>query len=554
MPSASIALIPAASSSGAATTSLAGEDRILEPDAMIAFYASLVDRFPLVSIEDGLDENAWSDWKTLTDALGDRVQLVGDDLFVTNVEFLRRGIEQAVANAILVKVNQIGTLTESLDVIELARNAGYATVISHRSGETEDTTIADLAVAVNAGQIKTGAPSRPIGWRSTTSSSESKRASVTTPGIPAGACSGPDSLAGVTRHERRTKIVATIGPASNDEQTLTRLVEAGMDGARLNFSHGRHDDHHESARRVRAVQAEVGAARADRRPAGAQDPDRRLAAPVDLEVGDAVVIAGPDRCGADDVPVAPDVLGSVLEPDDEVLVDDGHVRLRVERVEGGRALCRVVTGGLVEPHRSERSRRPAAGPVAHREGSGGPRVRARARRRLRRAVVRPHAYGRHRATGQDRRGRVASMGDRQDRAQGRGDGARPILDAGCGDDRPRDLGVEIGAAEVPLLQKRIILGALERGSLRLPRPRCSRRWCTAGADASRGIGHRERDPRRNLRAHAVRRDGGRRVSGRGGRDDGEHRACGRAEPRLPASTPGCGRGAHGGPRDVECGV
>ena len=127
---------------------------------MIAFYASLVDRFPLVSIEDGLDENAWSDWKVLTDALGDRVQLVGDDLFVTNVEFLRRGLEQAVANAILVKVNQIGTLTESLDVIELARGAGYATVISHRSGETEDATIADLAVAVNAGQIKTGAPSR----------------------------------------------------------------------------------------------------------------------------------------------------------------------------------------------------------------------------------------------------------------------------------------------------------------------------------------------------------------------------------------------------------
>jgi len=139
---------------------LAGEGRTLEPDAMIAFYYSLVDRFPLVSIEDGLDENAWSDWKTLTDALGDRVQLVGDDLFVTNVEFLRRGLEEGVANAILVKVNQIGTLTESLDVIELARNAGYATVISHRSGETEDTTIADLAVAVNAGQIKTGAPSR----------------------------------------------------------------------------------------------------------------------------------------------------------------------------------------------------------------------------------------------------------------------------------------------------------------------------------------------------------------------------------------------------------
>jgi enolase 1/2/3 len=139
---------------------LPGEGKTLDPEAMIGFYRSLVERFPLVSIEDGLDENAWSDWRELTQEFGNRIQLVGDDLFVTNVDFLRRGIEAGVANAILVKVNQIGTLTESLDVIELARGAGYATVISHRSGETEDTTIADLAVAVNAGQIKTGAPSR----------------------------------------------------------------------------------------------------------------------------------------------------------------------------------------------------------------------------------------------------------------------------------------------------------------------------------------------------------------------------------------------------------
>jgi enolase len=139
---------------------LPGEGRTLDADAMIDFYTSLADRFPLVSIEDGLDENGWDDWKALTERAGDRVQLVGDDLFVTNVEFLRRGIAEGVANAILVKVNQIGTLTEALDVIELARESGYATVISHRSGETEDTTIADLAVATNAGQIKTGAPSR----------------------------------------------------------------------------------------------------------------------------------------------------------------------------------------------------------------------------------------------------------------------------------------------------------------------------------------------------------------------------------------------------------
>jgi enolase len=139
---------------------LPGEGRTLTPSEMVEFYAELAARFPIVSIEDGLDENAWTDWRALTEAVGDRIQLVGDDLFVTNVDFLRRGIDEGVANAILVKVNQIGTLTESLDVIELARGAGYATVISHRSGETEDTTIADLAVAVNAGQIKTGAPSR----------------------------------------------------------------------------------------------------------------------------------------------------------------------------------------------------------------------------------------------------------------------------------------------------------------------------------------------------------------------------------------------------------
>ncbi len=138
----------------------AAEGRTLEPNQMVDFFAGLAERFPLVSIEDGLDENAWSDWRSLTERLGDRLQLVGDDLFVTNVEFLERGIAERVANAILVKVNQIGTLTEALDTISVARRAGYGTIISHRSGDTEDVTIADLAVAVNAGQIKTGAPSR----------------------------------------------------------------------------------------------------------------------------------------------------------------------------------------------------------------------------------------------------------------------------------------------------------------------------------------------------------------------------------------------------------
>src|SRR6188474_175540 len=132
----------------------------LDTAGMIGLWADLCDRFPIVSIEDGLGEEDWAGWQTLTDRLGGRVQLVGDDLFVTNVEFLRRGIEERVGNAILVKVNQIGTLTEALDAVELATSNGYRVVISHRSGETEDATIADLAVATNAGQIKTGAPTR----------------------------------------------------------------------------------------------------------------------------------------------------------------------------------------------------------------------------------------------------------------------------------------------------------------------------------------------------------------------------------------------------------
>ncbi len=136
------------------------EGRELDGAAMEDFWAGLVDRYPIVSIEDGLSEDEWDSWSGLTETLGEQVQLVGDDLFVTNVDRLQRGIEAGAGNAILVKVNQIGTLTETLDAIELARSNGFAAVMSHRSGETEDTTIADLAVATGVGQIKTGAPSR----------------------------------------------------------------------------------------------------------------------------------------------------------------------------------------------------------------------------------------------------------------------------------------------------------------------------------------------------------------------------------------------------------
>ena len=140
---------------------LAGEGRTgLTSEDMVNFYEELINEFPIISIEDGLDENDWEGHKLLTDRIGDRVQLVGDDLFVTNTKKLAEGIEKGIANSILIKVNQIGTLTETFDAIEMAKRAGYTAVVSHRSGETEDSTIADIAVATNAGQIKTGSMSR----------------------------------------------------------------------------------------------------------------------------------------------------------------------------------------------------------------------------------------------------------------------------------------------------------------------------------------------------------------------------------------------------------
>lgn len=139
---------------------LAGENRELTSAEMVDYWEALVNKYPIISIEDGMAEEDWDGWKALTDRIGDRVQLVGDDLFVTNPERLAKGIEQGCANAILVKVNQIGSLTETLEAIQMAKQAGYACIVSHRSGETEDVTIADLSVATNAGQIKTGAPCR----------------------------------------------------------------------------------------------------------------------------------------------------------------------------------------------------------------------------------------------------------------------------------------------------------------------------------------------------------------------------------------------------------
>jgi enolase len=137
-----------------------GEGKEFTAKELIDFYEDLIEKYPIISLEDGLDEEDWEGWKLITDRLGSKIQLMGDDLFVTNVERLKRGIDEGIGNSILIKLNQIGTITETLDAIEMAKTAGYTAVVSHRSGETSDDTIADLVIATNAGQIKTGAPAR----------------------------------------------------------------------------------------------------------------------------------------------------------------------------------------------------------------------------------------------------------------------------------------------------------------------------------------------------------------------------------------------------------
>ena len=266
--------------------------------------------------------------------------------------------------------------------------------------------------------------------------------------------------------DRRTKIVATIGPSSNDEETLAALVEAGMDGARLNFSHGTHADHELSAHRARAVQERAG------RPlaliADLQGPKIRvgdLEAPVDLEAGQSIVVAGEEECGNDDLPIAPAVLASVLEAGDEVLIDDGHVRLRVDRMEGARAICDVVTGGIVEPHKGVNVPGvPLPVPsLTEKDLSDLDFALSLGVDYVALSFVRSHTdvaalKSRIEAAG-SLAWVIAKIELKEAVVQ-----LETILDVSDAVMIARgDLGVEIGAADVPLLQKRIILGALDRG-------------------------------------------------------------------------------------------
>jgi pyruvate kinase len=265
--------------------------------------------------------------------------------------------------------------------------------------------------------------------------------------------------------DRRTKIVATIGQASNETATLEALVEAGMDGVRLNFSHGTREEHETSARRARAVQSAAG------RPlaliADLQGPKIRigdLEQPAELEAGDSVVVAGEDECGEDGLPVAPDVLGSVLEAGDEILIDDGHVRLRVDRLDGPRAVCEVMTGGVVEPHKGVNVPGvPLPVPsLTEKDLLDLDFALALGVDYVALSFVRTHMdvtalKSRIEAAGSPA-WVIAKIELKEAVIQ-----LEPILDVADGVMIARgDLGVEIGAAEVPLLQKQIIVGALDR--------------------------------------------------------------------------------------------
>jgi pyruvate kinase len=267
-------------------------------------------------------------------------------------------------------------------------------------------------------------------------------------------------------HDRRTKIVATIGPASSSEEVLFRLIEAGMDAARLNFSHGTHDDHARSAAHVRDVQGSLS------RPlaliADLQGPKLRigdLVAPVELEVGEKVCVAGEESARGDDLPVAPPVLGSVLEPGIDVLIDDGHVRLRVEQVENGRAVCRVVTGGVVAPHKGVNVPGLTL-PVPCLTGKDLADLEFALELGVDYVA---QSFVRSRADVATLRGKIEAAGSQawviaKIELKEAVTALDDILDEADAVMIARgDLGVELGTAEVPLIQKRIILAALDRG-------------------------------------------------------------------------------------------
>ena len=310
--------------------------------------------YPIISIEDGLAEDDWEGWAMITERLGDRVQLVGDDLFVTNPKILGRGIEEGVGNSILIKVNQIGTLTETFETMELAHKSGYTTMISHRSGETEDATISDLAVAVNAGQIKTGAPARGERVAKYNQLLRIEEVLGEVGLLPWPRRVQPEGRAGKRGLKmRRTKIVATLGPATSTEEAIGSLIQAGVDVTRFNFSHGEHSMHLKNAEIVRRVAGETG-----RNVAILQDvqgPKIRtgeVEEGTELVEGSRVVLAAGDFSGdASRLSTSYENLADDVRPGHRLLIDDGLIGLRVESIENGEVVCEVLEGGPVSSHK-----------------------------------------------------------------------------------------------------------------------------------------------------------------------------------------------------------
>jgi len=258
----------------------AGDDATLDAAGVVDLYEGWMRRGPIVSIEDGMSEDDFDGWRLLTERLGNDLQLVGDDLFVTNPARLREGIDAGLANALLVKVNQIGTLSETIAAMATASEAGYRNVMSHRSGETEDTTIADLAVGTSCGQgedrcaepqrsrgqvqpvaADRGGTGRGCPLRTPLRGCGPSMSLMTTPSHPTSLVAQPAgmSIAGLepNRRIRHTKIVCTIGPATSDPAVLRQMVECGMNVVRLNFSHGEHGHHEAVVREIRAIAKEL---------------------------------------------------------------------------------------------------------------------------------------------------------------------------------------------------------------------------------------------------------------------------------------------------------
>ena len=539
---------------------------LVDTAGMVDCTRALLDDYPVVSIEDGLAEDEWDAWRALTERLGDRVQLVGDDLFVTNAERFKRGINGGVANAILVKVNQIGTLTESLDVIEQARSAGYASVISHRSGETEDTTIADIAVATGAGQIKTGAPSRTDRTAKFNQLLRIEEELGSTAVYPGWDAFPRFSLPGASAPA--VTLGAWRSSCPGARKSWPRSGRPRPQPSRWSPSRGpawtprgstsptaSHEEHAERARHVRAAQEELG---------------RPLALIADLQ--------GPKlRVGKLPQPVR-------LARDEETSSRSSRRRATAR----SRSLPGRDRRGAAAGARPADRRRPRPSARWRRSSMGAPAARDRGRRgssakgvnlpgvpipipSLTRRTASDLEYAlelgvdfvalsfvRSASDVREMRALLSGAGsrgtrDRQDR-EGRG-GRRLAGDRGRGgraDGRPRRprrgdrAGVGAAPAEADHPRR---ARAREAGDHRDPDARVD--GASSRADARGGQRRRQRDPRRQLGADALRRDGDRRVPGRGGRVHGPDRARGRAEPRLPASAAGGERRADGRERDVE---